>query len=125
MAADVAAAPIEVEQHIGDALARAVIGVLPAAAALVDREPRGVEQILRPGAGAGGVERRVLQEPNQLGRAFVADRRDPPLHRGHRLVITHRRVGDAPLDLEIHHGCHDIVDLLHAPLPDVRSWRNW
>ena len=40
--ADVAAAPVEVDQHIADALAGAVIGVAAAAPGRVDREsPRG------------------------------------------------------------------------------------
>src|SRR5207237_131238 len=69
------AALIEIDHHIGDALARAVIGILPAAPAPVDRQPAGIEQVLGAGAGAGGVERGVLQQPHQLRRAAVADRR--------------------------------------------------
>ncbi len=98
MAAHVAAAAIEIEQHIGDALTRAVIGVLPASAALVDREALRLEQVLGARAGAGGVERRVFEEPDQLGRALVADCCDPPLHQGHGLVIAHRPIAVAPLD---------------------------
>ena len=52
---------VEVEHDVGDALARPVIGVLPAAAALVDRQALWLEQVFGPRAGAGGVERRVLQ----------------------------------------------------------------
>src|SRR5689334_13513317 len=48
--------PVEIEHQIGDALARAVIGVLATAAALEDRQPVGIEQVLGAGAGAGGVE---------------------------------------------------------------------
>src|SRR4029077_9839904 len=52
--------PIKIEHHIGNALAGAVIGVLPAAAALVDRQALWIEQVRGARAGAGGVERRVL-----------------------------------------------------------------
>ena len=58
MAAHVAAEPLQVEQHIGDALPRPVIGVLPAVATAVDRQP--AEQVLGLGAGAGGVKRRMF-----------------------------------------------------------------
>ena len=55
VAADISAAAIQIQQHIGDALARAVIGVLAAAAAPVDRQAIRVEQVLGERAGAGGV----------------------------------------------------------------------
>ena len=89
---------VEVEHHIGDALAWAVIGVLPAAAAAIDRQALRIEQVFGPCAGAGGVERRVLQQPHQLGRGAGADRRDALLHRGDCFVIRHRPVAAAPLD---------------------------
>ena len=46
--AHVAAPALEVQHHIGDALPRSVIGVLPAAAAAVHRQTRRVEQVLAP-----------------------------------------------------------------------------
>ncbi len=89
-------APVEVEHHIGHPLAGAVIGELPAAAGLVDRKAR-LDQFLRLGAGAGGVERRMLQQPDLLGRAARRDRGHPLVHRGERRLIGHRRLADAPL----------------------------
>src|SRR6185437_7945033 len=43
--------PLQIEHDIGDPLSRPVIGVLPAAAALVDRQAPGIEQIFGPRAG--------------------------------------------------------------------------
>ena len=81
-AAHVRPAPLEVEHHIGHPLAGAVIGQLPAAAGLRTPEsaPRSVVGL---GAGAGGVERRVLQQPDQFGRACRrrSPRRAPPWRR--------------------------------------------
>src|SRR5688572_31428191 len=48
-AAHVAAAPVEIQQHIADPLARPVIGVAAAAARLVDRKSLAVEQLCRGG----------------------------------------------------------------------------
>ncbi len=55
-APDVPPAAVEVEHHIGHALAGAVIGEASAAAAREHREARGLKQLLRRGAGAGGVK---------------------------------------------------------------------
>ena len=77
--------------HIGDALARPVIGVLPAAAGLEHRQPVRIEQVGGVRAGPGGVERRMLEQPHQLWRGAVADRRDPPLHFRDGLLVGSRR----------------------------------
>ena len=74
-AADVLPALFEVEHHIADALAGAVIGVAAAAAGLVDREIQRIEQLGRVGAGAGGEQRRMLEQPDAFARGAVADRR--------------------------------------------------
>ena len=70
-AADVRAAALEIEHDVGDPLAGAVIGQLPAAPAFVDRKPR-VEQVSRLGAGARGIERRMLEQPDQFRRLPAA-----------------------------------------------------
>src|SRR5690242_2843252 len=93
-AAHVAGAVLQVEQHIGHALAGPVIGVLPAAARSMNRERSGLEQVRVARAGAGGVERRMLQEPDELRRGAGADRRDPPLHPGNRRLVIHGLVAD-------------------------------
>ena len=52
IASQILAASPEVEHHIGDALAGAVIGVLAAAPGGVDGKTVGVDEVLGPGAGA-------------------------------------------------------------------------
>ena len=66
--AHVAAALAQVEHDIGHPLAGPVIGVLPAAAALEHREASRLQQVGGLGRDAGGVERRMLQQPDQLAR---------------------------------------------------------
>ena len=56
----------EVQHDIGHALAGAVIGPLPAAAGREGGKATGVGQLLGAGGGAGGVERRVLHQPDQF-----------------------------------------------------------
>ncbi len=73
--AHVAAPAIEVQHEVADALAGAVIGVAAAAARIVNREARRVEQLCRIGAGASGEERRMLEQPD----AFVGR---PCMNRG-------------------------------------------
>src|SRR6478672_8447936 len=66
--ADVAAALVEVEHQIADPLAGTVVGVAPAAPGLEYREAGGVAELSRIGAGAGGKQGRMLEQPDQLGR---------------------------------------------------------
>ena len=78
------AAALQVEHDIGDPLAGAVIGVLAAAAAAEHREPVRVEQIVGPCAGAGGVERRVFEQPDQFAGAARRGSPRRAFHRGDR-----------------------------------------
>ena len=89
-------APAEVEHDVGHSLARAVIGELPAAAGLVDRET-GVDHLLRLGARSRCIEWRMLQQPDLLGRGARRNRGHPLVHRRQRRRIGDRRVTDAPL----------------------------
>jgi hypothetical protein len=94
--AHVAAAAVEVEHRIGHPLARAVIGVFARRAA--PRRPgsgRG-RAGRRPRRGAGGVERRVFEQPDELVRRAAADRLDPRLHRLEGLGIRHQPLGYPP-----------------------------
>jgi biotin carboxyl carrier protein len=91
----------QVEHHIGHPLAGAVIGELAAAAAGEHRQAARVEQVFRLGRDAGGVERRVLQQPDQLAR--LARRRWPwpappwpPRPRGRDLAGRNRPADRAP-----------------------------
>src|SRR4029079_10510859 len=84
-----APAPLQIEHHVSAPLARSVIGELPAAAGLENGKPLWVEQMLGPGAGAGGVKRRVLQQPDQLRRMTGSDACDPPLHGLYRVRVAY------------------------------------
>src|SRR6266436_5871535 len=93
--AHVAAAPLQVKHHVGDALARSVISELAAAAGGKHRKPR-LDEVLGPSAGPGRVERRMLDKPDQLVRLAGRDGGRPRLHDRKRLLIGHRRSFDAP-----------------------------
>ena len=84
--AHVGLAALQVDHHVGDPLAGAVIGELAAAAGLEHRKAR-VVQVLRFRAGAAGVERRMLEQPHQFRRAAGGDRGGALLHRGNGLEI--------------------------------------
>ncbi len=90
-------APLQIEHHVADALAGAVIGELAAAAGAVDRKTR-LDQLLRPGGRAGRVKGRVLQQPNQLARLAARNRRRARRHRGKRVVVVDQAVAHAPFD---------------------------
>src|SRR5690606_17779469 len=70
--AHVLAPPLEVEHEVGHTLAGAVIGVFAAAAGLVDGEALVLDQVLAARAGAGRVEGRVLDQPDELAGAPFA-----------------------------------------------------
>ena len=82
-AAHVRRAALEIEHDIADPLAGTVIGELAAAARGVDRKAR-LDQLLRLRRGAGGVERRMLDEPDQFARFAARDCRYARLHGGKR-----------------------------------------
>src|SRR5690606_23519220 len=94
--ADVAAAAVEVEHDIGHALAGPVIGVLAAAARRVDREAARIGQVLCPGGGPGGVERRMLEQPDHLVRLAGGDCGHPRFHEGQHLLIGHEALARPP-----------------------------
>ncbi len=96
VAAHVRETPLQVEHHIGHALARPVIGHLPAAPALEYRKARR-DQLVGFGAGAGCVKGRVLDQPDQLGLAAGGDTSSARLHEGDRRLIRHEAIAHAPL----------------------------
>ena len=85
---------LQVEHHIGHALAGPVIGVLPAAAAAVDREAVGIDQVAVPRAGARRIERRMLEEPDELRRLASGNGGDFGAPCGR--VRPHRERGPGP-----------------------------
>src|SRR5665213_605460 len=115
IAVQIEAAALQIEHDIADALARSVIGELPAAAGLEHRKEVGRDEILGPRAGARRVERRVFQQPDQLRRGAGADRGDALLHPPHRRLIGDRRVVDLPFDgcgVVSHAACYEPGDLV-------------
>ena len=81
VAAEVRSAPVQVEHQIDHALTRPVIGELAAAAGAEDRKAVGGDQIAFFCARAGGVERRVLDQPDLFRRLACGNCRGARLHR--------------------------------------------
>src|SRR5258708_9591382 len=79
--AHVAATPLKVKHHVGDALARPVIRELPAAPGGKHWEPR-LDKVFGPGAGPPRLELGTLEKPDQLCRLAGRDGRRPRLHDG-------------------------------------------
>ena len=73
-----------------------MIGELSAASGCKHREPR-VDEVAGLGAGARGVERGVLQQPDKLWCVAGGDVRGPLFHGLDGVLIGHRRVRDPPL----------------------------
>ena len=96
-AAHVRRAALEIEHDIADALAGTVIGELPAAAGGVHGKAR-LDQLLRPGGGAGRVEGRVLDQPNQFARLAARNRGSARRHGGKRVVVVDRAIAHEPFD---------------------------
>src|SRR5260370_4613067 len=89
--------PLQVEHDIGHPLAGTVIGELTAASGRKHRKT-GVEEVTGLAAGPGGIERGMLQQPDQLGRLAGSDLGYPRLHGRHSLEIRYRPVGYPPFD---------------------------
>jgi len=70
----------------------------------MDREAERVAELGRVGAGAGGEQWRMLEQPDAFARRPGPDRGRPFLHERERLVVRHGAVADPPLDL---------VDVIH------------
>ena len=77
---------LEIEHDISNPLARAVIGQLTSAAGFVHRKTR-IDHVGRIRTGAGGVERRVLEQPDEFGSPSCGDRGGPGFHFGDGIVI--------------------------------------
>jgi hypothetical protein len=92
----VLAALVQVQHHIGHALTGSVIGELPAPAAAMDREPGCIQQVAVLRRDPGGIERGMLQQPDQLAGLARRDRCRPGLHQRHRRVIVDIALRDRP-----------------------------
>ena len=87
----------QVEHDIAGALAGAVIGPLPAAPGAERGKAGRVGQFARLGRGAGGVQRRMLDQPHQLAGGAGPDGGDPRLHLRQRGRIFRQAIVDPPL----------------------------
>ena len=96
--AHVAEAATDVEHDIADALSGTMIGVLAAATGAVDGKASPIQEIAVSGAGAGRVERGVLQQPDQLARGAGSDGIDAGGHDRASRLIGHKPARDEPFD---------------------------
>ena len=95
--AHVGPAALEVEHDISDPLPGSVIGELAAASGAMDRKT-GFDEVAVLGARAGGVERRMLDEPDAFGRVAARDRLGARLHLRQRVGVLRQSRGDDPFD---------------------------
>ncbi len=77
-----------IEHHVGHALTRTVVGILPAAFALVDREPIRFEQVRRFRRRARRIERRMFDQPNRFFGFTCVNGFGTSLHKGNGFVIV-------------------------------------
>ena len=99
----------QVEHDVGGALARAMIGPLPATAGVEGGKAGRVGQFRRFGRGAGGVERRMLDQPDQFAGRPGADGGDARLHFGQRGGVFGQAVVDPPLR-GIEQRCMEVIE---------------
>src|SRR3990172_98576 len=96
--AHVAEAACHIEHDIADPLTGTVIGVLAAAARAVNRKAIGLEEAGRFGAGAGRVDGRVLEQPDELGRFSRGNGVDALLHERACQLVGHGPGRQQPFD---------------------------
>ena len=87
IAAQVRPARPQIDHGIGDPLARPVIGELAAAAGAVDREAAWLQQVALARAGASGIERGMLQQPDPAAGLARLHGRHMGLHGRHRFRV--------------------------------------
>ena len=103
--AHVTPAFLEVEEEVDHALAGAVVGILPAAPGVIDREPVRVHEVSRVCTGTRGIKRWVFKEPHKLGRFARANGTNAVFHFFNRIGVGHKAVADSPFKGR---GAHDI-----------------
>src|SRR3546814_19661019 len=85
-------------RSITDALAGTMIGIAPAPPGVIDRKPC-VEQLGGVGAGAGGIERRMFEQPDAFALFAGMNRRRAPFHLGPRRGIVGPPLRARPLGI--------------------------
>ena len=96
-AAHIGRPALEIEHDITHALARTVIGELPAAAGDINGKA-GLQQLLRLRRCAGRVKGRVLEQPDKLGRLAARNGGRARSHGGERRLVVDEALAYAPLD---------------------------
>lgn len=94
----------KVENHICDALSRAVIGVSASAAGIKDGKLLRIEEFGWICAGARGEQGWVLKKPNAFLGLSVANSRRPLLHESKCFGIRNWRVAGSPFDFVMNFG---------------------
>ena len=89
--------PLQIQQHISDALAGPVVGELPAAAGREQGETR-IEQVRLFARRSRRVKRGVFQQPDHLASPAICDRGRPRLHCGDGIEVVDGLLGNAPFD---------------------------
>src|SRR5437016_2319044 len=94
-ATHVSLATAKIDQHVGDALPRSVVGELSAAAGLENRKTR-LQQIRWIGACPSRIDGRMFKQPDEFARAVFSDLRHAALHESDRLQIIDQPFRYAP-----------------------------
>jgi hypothetical protein len=89
-------AALEVEHHIGYALAGPVIGELATAARVKDREAIRRNQIVHSGRGSGRIERRMFDEPDEFVGRPIMDASRFGFHQRNSRFVVGETFSDAP-----------------------------
>lgn len=93
--AQIGLAAIEIEQDIGDALARPVIGELPATAAFMHRKTR-LQEVCHPRGSPRRIKRRMFEEPDEFRCRARRYGFHPRVHEGHGVRVRHEPVRNPP-----------------------------
>jgi len=99
--ADIGAPPAQIEHHIGNPLAGAVIGVLAAATRLENRKTVGRQKVFGLGRSAGGVKRWMFEKPNQFVGLAGSDGGHTVFHGGDGGRIIDRLIAHSPFNPRI------------------------
>ena len=92
------AAGLQVENHVGDALPWAVVGVASPPARHMNREAPRRQEFGRIGARPRRVQGRMLEQPHQLGCPARPHGGRPPLHLRNGGFVVNRMIVDSPFE---------------------------
>src|SRR5665213_3405034 len=93
----ITAARRQVEHDVTNPLSWPMVGPLPTPPGAMNRQEGG-DQVALLGAGAGGEEWWMLEQPDQFGGPGMADRVEARLHSRDRRLVAHRGWVEAPFN---------------------------